>query len=293
MIDSFLNYIQHEKRYSKNTLISYQSDLLQFNFFLDQTYQVPTPEKADYNLIRAWIVSLSDSGINPKSINRKIATLKSYYKFLIKKEYIQTNPVVRIKPLKVAKQTPDFIEEDKLMQLLDGVDFGKDFFGLRNKLILEFLYATGTRLDELLQLQMHHIDFYNLTVKVVGKRKRERIIPIQSNLANLIKEYQERKLVYFDLVENEYLILTDDGKQSYPAFIYLIVKKYLSLITSQDKKSPHTLRHSFATHLLNKGADLNAIKDLLGHSSLSATQVYTHNSLDKLKAIFNQAHPKA
>jgi len=212
---------------------------------------------------------------------------------MLRKGFLQTNPTARIKPLKVAKQNPDFIDEALLLQLLDNLRFEQNFFGLRDRLILEFLYATGIRLDELIKLQDKDIDLHSQTVKVLGKRKKERIIPFHHPLSALIISYQESRNLHFGAIEEGWFMLTDEGNITYPSFIYNTVKKYLGLITSQEKRSPHTLRHSFATHLLNKGADINAIKELLGHTSLSATQVYTHNSLDKLKAIFDQAHPKA
>jgi integrase/recombinase XerC len=294
MINSFLNYIQYEKRYGTNTLNAYQNDLKQFESFLLEVYEILKPEEATFPIIRSWVVSLTEQTLEARSINRKIATLKSFYKFLLKKDIIQKNPVVHIKPLKVSSPTPAFVEEDKLLKLLDGIAFEDNFFDLRSQLILEVLYGTGIRLNELIQLQWKDIDFYQRAIKIVGKGNKERWIPLHQQLIHLIKKYELVKNQYFaEKLNHTFLIVGDNGGKSYPTLIYKTVTKYLSLITTSDKKSPHILRHTFATHLLNKGADLNAIKDLLGHANLSATQIYTHNTLDKLREVFEQAHPKA
>lgn len=293
MIDSFLNYIELEKRYSPHTLISYRNDLEQCLAFLDETYGLDELPKADYHQLRAWIVYLSQSNLSPVSINRKIATLKSYFKFLLRREIIQQNPTVKIRSLKTPKTTPTFVEESKLLNLLEQVTFSDDFSGKRDKIILETLYGTGIRVSELLNLEEGDIAFTSQSIKVLGKGDKARIIPIYPELMQNISEFIQFKKIEFPDSIYQQLILTDQGLPAYPMLIYNTVKKYLNLVTTQDHKSPHTLRHSFATHLLNKGADLNAIKDLLGHSSLSATQIYTHNTLDRLKEIFEQAHPKA
>lgn len=294
MIKSFLNYIQYEKRYSNHTLLSYQNDLEQFQSYVLEVYTFDNLLEVDFQMIRSWIVSLDEQKFSPVSINRKIATLKSFYKFLLRNNHITKNPTVRIKSLKTAQKTPDFVEEQKLLLLLDGLHFSNTFEDLRSKVILETLYGTGIRVSELIHLQFSDIDFYNKQIKVLGKRSKERIIPLHDTLIFLMKHYELVKKVQFTEQNSvPYFILTDHGEQAYPKLIYNTVRKYLAIITTQDKKSPHTLRHTFATHLLNKGADLNAIKDLLGHASLSATQIYTHNSLDRLKEVFDQAHPKA
>jgi len=291
MVNSFLSYIEFEKRYSQHTLISYKIDLEQFSNYLISTYQITNPAEANYNIIRSWILSLVENEISAKTINRKIACLRSYYKFLLKKGTIVKDPTLKIKTPKVKKALPVFVEEENMSRLLDQLEFGEKLEGLRDKLILEFLYGTGVRLSELINIKDGDINGFERTVKVLGKGNKQRIIPINKTLLELIDIYKTKKREA--MVVNEFLIVTDNGEQSYPMFIYRIVKKYLSLITTSEKKSPHVLRHTFATHLLNKGADLNAIKDLLGHSSLAATQVYTHNSIEKLKAIFDQAHPKS
>lgn len=292
MIESYLNYIRYEKRYSNHTFISYQNDLSQFSAFSKDSYELSCPSEASYQVIRAWIVTLAETEITAKSINRKIACLRSFYKFLLKQGTIQKDPTLRLKAPKINKQLPHFVEENDLLNLLDHFIFSEDFYGFRDKLILELLYGTGIRLSELISIKEEHINKFERIIKIKGKGNKERIIPLNENLMNLINIYKKEREKVIER-PNEYLIITDKGEQCYPMFIYRTVKNYLDTIPTLEKRSPHVLRHTFATHLLNKGADLNAIKDLLGHSSLAATQVYTHNSLDKLKAIFEQAHPKA
>lgn len=294
MIESFLNYIRYEKRLSDHTFISYQKDLQQYSVFISEQYQCQEIQLSDHNMLRSWVVFLVEKKLDPNSINRKLACLKSFFKFLVKKQVINLNPTLKLKPLKTAKRNPDFVEEEKLLHLLNDVPFEEDFEGCRSKLILEILYGTGIRLSELIHLKWGDIDFYQKQIKVKGKRNKERIIPLNEPLLKLIKIYELTKRSHFlGELNQPYLIVTVKGEKSYPMLIYKTVKKYLNIITTKDKRSPHTLRHSFATHLLNKGANLNAIKDLLGHSSLSATQVYTHNSLEQLKKVYSQAHPKA
>lgn len=291
MVNAFLSYIEFEKRYSKHTLISYKNDLDQFCTYLNSSYQSNDPALANYNLIRSWILTLVENQISAKSINRKIACLRSYYKFLLKKGIIENDPTLKIKAPKVKKTLPVFVEEENMSKLLDQLTFEETFKGIRDKLILEFLYGTGVRLSELINIKEGDVSKFEGTVKILGKGNKQRIIPINKTLLELIDIYKKTKKD--QKMDSEFLIVTDQGEKTYPMFIYRIVNNYLSLITTAEKKSPHVLRHSFATHLLNKGADLNAIKDLLGHSSLAATQVYTHNSIEKLKAIFDQAHPKS
>lgn len=293
MIDSFLRYIEYEKRYSPKTVISYSGDLKQFQEYLISIYEIHHLQEADFGIIRSWIVSLVDKGLGSKSINRKIATLRSYYKFLMRSGVIEKDPTLRIKAPKVKKALPVFVEEQSLIKLLDQVEYPQDFEGQRDKIVLELLYGTGIRLSELLGLLESDIDLHGGTIRVLGKGNKERIIPLNKSLIPEVENYVQLKKSTADVAGNTKLITTNKGKDAYPMLIYRIVKKYLPLVTSIDKKSPHVLRHSFATHLLDKGADLNAIKELLGHANLAATQVYTHNSLDKLKAIFKQAHPKA
>ncbi len=292
MIKSFLQYISFEKRYSKHTVTSYGNDLAQFENHLNSMYDGLQTEEATHAVIREWVISLAESGIANRSINRKIVALRSYYKFLLKRGSILSNPADKIRALKIRKNIPHFVRENDMVQLMDHVNFGDDFEGLRDQLVLEILYGTGMRLSELINLKTTDYNQFEGQFKVLGKRNKERIIPTTVNLESLIKRYIATKNRSFSLNDNPYLIVTNSGKRTYPMFIYRIVSKFLKL-TSVDKKSPHILRHTFATHLLERGADLNAVKDLLGHQSLAATQVYTHNTLGKLKKIFDQAHPKA
>jgi len=292
MIDSFLKYLQYEKRLSQHTLTSYRSDLSQAESFLNTEFSYGLKD-ANYQALRTWLIHLVEQGLESKSVNRKIASLKSYYKFLLKREEIEKNPADKLKPLKTPKMLPSFVRESEMTILLDQITFPEGFVGVRDKLVLDFLYGTGVRLSELINLKEEDINFYQSHVKVLGKRNKERVIPIPAPLAEEVRKYIALKRE--QLFENfsNFLIVTDEGGKAYPMMIYRTVKAYLNMVTSSEKKSPHVLRHTFATHLLNKGADLNAVKDLLGHANLAATQVYTHNTLDKLKAVYKQAHPKA
>ncbi|XOV92353.1 MAG: tyrosine-type recombinase/integrase [Bacteroidota bacterium] len=293
MIESFLRYLQFEKRYSNHTLEAYRRDLSQFTDYLKETFEISDFHESEHVHLRGWIVSQIESGISPRSVNRKIATLKSFYKFLQSREHLVKNPASRLKPLKTEKKLPSFVREAEIDNLLDQIEYSDDFEGLRDKLILELLYGTGIRLAELIGLKDQDINNFQENIKVLGKRNKERVIPIGKNLVQLIKRYKEKRQLEVFEEMNRFLLVTNSGQQLYPMFVYRLVKKYLQLVTTLSKKSPHVLRHTFATHLLNKGADLNAVKDLLGHTSLAATQVYTHNSMEKLKSVFDQAHPKA
>ncbi|NJN41727.1 MAG: tyrosine-type recombinase/integrase [Flammeovirgaceae bacterium] len=292
MINSFVKYLQYEKRVSGHTLTSYKTDLKQLNLFLLQTFDENKPENANYGMIRSWIVSLMEEGNDPRSINRKIACLRTYYKFLMKQEVIDKSPMTKIKVLKTKKKLPHFVKENDMATLLDNAAFELTHSGIREKLILELLYGTGIRLSELINISDKDIDLRNKTIKVLGKRNKERVIPFTQGLIPVIKEYIKVRDHDFSNSCN-YLFRTDKGKKLYPALVQRIVNKYLKAFSTVEKKSPHVLRHSYATHLLNKGAEINAVKDLLGHSNLSATQIYTHNSVEKLKKAFDQAHPKA
>jgi integrase/recombinase XerC len=291
MIKSFLRYLQFEKRYSEHTVIAYAADLEQFSVFLSQ--EGIDIGVVDYPAIRLWVISLVEDGLHPATINRKMASLRSFYKFLRKRELITQDPSQRLQALKTPKRLPEFLQEKDINQLFDHHKFNNDFFGLRDKLILELLYGTGMRRAELLGLEHSSINIKKRQIKVLGKRNKERIIPVTGTVTNLIVEYNEQKNNHFGELDSATLIVTDKGEACYPMLIYRTVVKYLGGVVSLDKKSPHVLRHTYATHLLNNGADLNAVKDLLGHSSLAATQVYTHNSLEKLRKVFQQAHPKA
>ena len=291
-IERFIRYLQFEKRFSSHTVIAYTHDLNQFNDFL--ALQELDLLSATYHDVRGWMLDLMDQGFEAKTVNRKISVLRSFYKFLQREELTQSNPMAQIRAPKVPKRLPVVIEEQKLDVLLDSEkSFSDDFGGRRDRLILELLYGTGMRLSELVGLKDQDVYIYEQYIKVLGKRNKERIIPLGSPLVKLVKEYFQEKLSQNFYNKAASLIVTNEGKAAYPQFIYRIVKKSLSDISTQHKKSPHILRHTFATSLLNKGADLNAIKELLGHSSLAATQVYTHNSIEKLKSVYKQAHPKA
>ena len=290
-LDRFYTYIQHEKRFSPHTLTAYKTDLLQFFAFADSQGNASF---TDVFLVRNWIVHLLDQQNDARSINRKMSSLKTYFKFLLREKLIEDNPMSKIQSPKTAKKLPVVIREEKINQLLDGKEnFEDGFSGTRDKLVVELLFGTGIRLAELLGLTETDINWYENTIKVTGKRSKERIVPLNKELLLLTKEYLNvKKSKNFDN-NSLNLIVTDTGNAPYPKLIYRIVQKYLGYITTQNKKSPHILRHTFATTLLNNGADLNAIKELLGHANLSATQVYTHNSVERLKLIYKQAHPKA
>jgi integrase/recombinase XerC len=293
MVKSFLKYLQYEKRYSQHTITSYSTDLNQFEKFLTFHYPNTKIEEADHRIIREWLVFLMEENHNPKSINRKIASLRSYFKFLLKQELIDRDPSLKIRVLKSPKNIPQFVKEVDIIRILDEHEYEEGFAGIRDKLLLELLYGTGIRMSELIHMKENDINYYDESVKVLGKRNKERIIPLAKELIILIKKYNIEKRKIFNTNEIDYIIVTNNGSKCYPMMVYRTVKKYLDIFTTLDKRSPHILRHTFATHLLNKGAELNAVKDLLGHTSLAATQVYTHNSLEKLKKVFDQAHPKA
>jgi integrase/recombinase XerC len=253
-------------------------------------------------MIRSWLASLIEEKTSPRSINRKLSTLKSFYKFLLKEGVLIVNPMRKIISLKTSKTLPVFVEKNKMEMLFEKTDFGSGFPALRDRMILEILYATGMRLSELVNLKETDIDFHQSELKVLGKRNKERLIPFSNKFAELLKTYLREKMTWLEndgsvkssfTEEDCWFILINNGKKAYPGFIYKTVTKYLSQVTTLQKTSPHVLRHTFATHLLNNGAELNAVKELLGHASLSATQVYTHNTIEKLKKIYKQAHPKA
>lgn len=293
-LERFIQYIKFEKRYSPHTVSAYQSDLDQFFKFLNEPEQtVTSPAEITYQHIRNWMVHLMGE-MTARSVNRKIATLRKYFKFLLREGLITDNPTSKIQSPKNVKRLPVVVEDEKLNAMLNSDEvFGDDFEGVRDKLVLEILFGTGIRLAELVGLKEQDIDIYNDTMKVLGKRNKERIVPINHELKLLLEQYIELKKNRNSDNNSLTLIVTNKGSDVYPKFIYLIVHKYLSYISTQNKKSPHVLRHTFATSLLNRGADLNAIKELLGHANLSATQVYTHNSVERLKSIYKQAHPKA
>ncbi len=290
-IQSFLNYIEFEKRYSKHTLESYTNDLLQFDAFL-KPYEKEVAQALHID-IRNWMVSMMEQKITPRSINRKISTLQSFYKFLLRKGEIKKTPMAKVQTPKTSKRLPVFVELPGIEKLLKDTEFPEGYEGLRDKMIIELLYGTGMRRSELMNLKESDFDSYNSQVKVLGKGNKERIIPVHNQLTASIKHFIDEKRKAIPEQQGNFLIVNESGKKLDAATVYHCVKKYLNLVTTVDKRSPHTLRHTFATHLMNNGADINAVKELLGHSSLAATQVYTHNTIDKLKNIYKQAHPKA
>ncbi|RZL33579.1 MAG: integrase [Pedobacter sp.] len=293
LLNSFLTYLSHEKRYSQHTVTSYQADLLQFHEYILKTFELDVLE-IKHTHVRSFMVDLMDNKSSENTINRKISALRSFYKFLSREGKTVSNPMLLIKAPKIPKRLPVFVDNQKLDQLLDSDAFFNDSFSSkRDHLVIELLFGTGIRLTELIGLKETDVDVYANTIKVLGKRNKERIIPINKQLINQLNSYIElKKLQNFNnnLLN---LIVTNAGSVAYPKLIYRIVSSYLSLVSTNDKRSPHVLRHSYATSLLNAGADLNAIKELLGHASLAATQVYTHNSIERLKTIYKQAHPKA
>jgi integrase/recombinase XerC len=297
--DRYIDYLRFEKRYSTHTILAYHTDLDDFTKFLSLQYSITDLLQTDHNLIRSWLISLIDRKISPRSINRKLSTLKSFYRYCQKQDLITSSPMLKVITPRTSKQLPVFLTHDNLEDLLQKVEFTNDYEGWRDKMIITLFYATGIRKAELVQIKSSDLDLQKGTLKVLGKRNKERIVPFGENVINMLKEYLEKRDEF--LTENMYaspnntlsLFVTSKGLPVYPRLVYNIVHKYLSLIASNSKLSPHVLRHTFATHMLDDGAALNAIKEILGHSGLAATQVYTHNTIEKLKTIYKQAHPRA
>ena len=276
---------------SPHTLTAYQTDLLHFTDFLKNEYHTDDVKSAGHREVRAFMAFQMDSGLSAKTVNRKLSCIKAFFKYLLQQQIIKENTVSKIQGPKTPKKLPVFVEENKMEDLLDGLYFEEDYNGIQNRLILNLLYQTGIRRAELLQLKTSDVDLFNSEIKVLGKRRKERIIPVNLEL--------KRNLESFMLVKKEkglredFMFVSLKNKPLSPTQIYVIVKKYLSLVTTLHRKSPHVLRHTFATHLLNNGADINAVKELLGHANLSATQIYTHNTIEKLKKTYLQAHPRS
>jgi len=286
--NKFIIYLSSEKRFSDHTVKSYSTDLKQFTSFLYDEFQIiDSIDEVRFQIIRTWIASLLEKGISPRSVNRKISTLKSYFKFLIRQGVVLENPMIKLVAPKSKKRLPIFIEEEQIASLLNEVQFEDGFTGERNKLIIELFYVTGIRLSELINIKISDVNFQSQVIKVLGKRNKERLIPLSSNVLEELKSFIDKYQIECFLFANE------DGKKLYTKLVYRIVNKYIGKISSVNKRSPHILRHTFATHMLNNGADINAIKELLGHANLSATQVYTHNTIEKLKTVYKQAHPRA
>jgi integrase/recombinase XerC len=284
LVNFFLDHLSIERRLSSHTITSYSTDLEQFTAFINpmELQQVQAMD------VRKWLISLSDDSIQNRSINRKLATLRTFYKYLLRTGKITENPMASIRMVKTTKKIPHFVRESEMETLVENRVIATNFSEARDELILFLLYGTGIRLAELISLQNSQVNLAAKTIRVIGKRNKERMIPIPAFLVELIETYRQ-----FCPFENAHLLLTDKGEPLYPMFVQRLVKKNLGEFSQLEKLSPHVLRHTYATHLLNRGADLNAIKELLGHANLAATQVYTHNSMEKMKAIYQQAHPKA
>ena len=292
-IQSFIDYLKFEKRYSPHTIISYQTDLDQFFAFLKSQYDSPSLSAITPGFVRSWLAEMRNDDITPKSLNRKISSLKSFFKYQLKVGEVKHSPMVTIVSPKVSKRLPSFVAQNEMETLQQYVEFPDTWKGQTDKLLLELFYATGMRLSELINLKDSQLDAANGQVKVLGKGNKERIIPVSKELATRMSSYAENKKQRFPDATFANLFLNEKGKPLYPKYVYNVVKANLSLVTTLKKKSPHVLRHTFATHLTNNGADLNAVKELLGHSSLAATQIYTHNTIEKLKDVYKKAHPKA
>lgn len=292
-LSHFLEYLQLEKNYSAHTITAYEYDLTSFSEFLLEEYEQEALEEVHYPQIRQWIVSLVDNGISNRSVNRKISSLKAYYRFLQKTKQLEVSPLAKHKALKTPKKLQIPFSETEVERALDSIE-ANDFESCRNKLILELFYSTGIRRMELIEIKVGNIDVERQLLKVLGKRNKERFIPLLDGVLETLKNYlmEREKLLREKSRECEYLFLTAKGVKVYEGLVYSIINNYFRSVSDKVKKSPHILRHSFATHLLNQGADLNAVKELLGHSSLASTQVYTHNSIAELSAVYRKSHPR-
>ena len=290
--NKFYDYLLLEKNYSQHTVIAYINDIGFFESFLSKEFEDDNLLRVNYNQIRSWIVSLSDDGISNASINRKISSLKSFYKFLLKTKQIDTSPLLKHKALKAPKKIQIPFSEKEVDMVLNQIKYKDGFEGVRDKLIVDLFYTTGIRRTELINLKIHNVDLSNKTIKVIGKRNKERIIPILTIIEDQIKKYLSERSIIEELKDSEYFFLLLNGVKLNDSFVYRLINYYFSNVSEKVKKSPHILRHTFATHLLNNGADINSVKELLGHSSLASTQVYTHNSLAELQKVYNGAHPR-
>ncbi len=293
--ERFLQYIRFGKRYSPHTVLAYQKDLAQFQLYLEQVFPGCEIVQADHQMIRSWLVALMNQKLTARSVNRKLSALKSFYRYLLREQMITANPMVKVVAPKIPRHLPEFVPEEQLSEILSLVIETEDYQQLRDRMIVELFYATGIRRNELINLKDPDISFQMHTIKVLGKRNKERLIPLGNHLESLLQTYLSVKQKEFELVchAEGWLFLSKKGKQLNPRSVYQIVNETLERLSHIEKRSPHVLRHSFATHMLNHGADLNAIKELLGHANLSATQVYTHNTIEKLKKVYEQAHPRA
>ncbi|UII80505.1 tyrosine-type recombinase/integrase [Flagellimonas sp. CMM7] len=291
-VESFISYLQLEKNYSLHTIKAYEKDVTEFSDFCSIEYDITDIAEVNYTIIRSWIVFMSNKEIANRTINRKISSLRAYYRFLQKINQISVSPLVKHKALKTSKKLEVPFSEKEMEEILSEIPFDNDFEGVRDKLIIELLYATGIRRAELVGLQLKDINYANNTIKVLGKRNKERILPLLPSTISMLQNYVLLRSKLEKTESSSYLFLTKGGLKIYETLVYRTINKYFSLVSPKVKKSPHILRHTFATHLLNRGADLNSVKELLGHSSLASTQVYTHNSIAELKKVHLKAHPR-
>lgn len=291
-LEAYQNYLEKEKKYSALTLKAYVGDVNVFVDYLNLYHNEIQLEEVNYSVIRSWMVLLVESGLSNKSVNRKISSLKSFYKFLLKIKEIKINPLLKHKSLKTPKKIQIPFSEKEIQNVFQVNQFSDDFEGIRNQLILELFYATGIRRIELINLKIQNVDFSNKAIKVLGKRNKERIVPLLQCTEEVLKKYIQARGCEKKMLSNDVLILSKKGNKVSESFVYRLINDYFSTVSLKVKKSPHVLRHSFATHLLNNGADLNSVKELLGHASLSSTQVYTHSSLTELKKVYQEAHPR-
>ncbi|MGB5692214.1 MAG: tyrosine-type recombinase/integrase [Flavobacteriaceae bacterium] len=292
-VEAFQSYLSLEKNYSVHTLKAYSRDILTFKEFCADEFELDDLRRADYNIIRTWIISLVENGISNRTVNRKIASLAAYYKFLLKIEEISANPLAKHKSLKTAKKIEVPFSVSEMETILKEIDYPENFEGSRDRLIIELLYTTGIRRAELIGLKLQDVDLHSRVLRVLGKRNKERLVPLLNSTISYYNEYLKYRAELAGNKELEFVLLTKTGRNIYETLVYRIINRYFSIVSSKVKKSPHILRHTFATHLLNKGADLNAVKELLGHSSLASTQVYTHSSIAELKKVHASAHPRS
>ncbi|MEK9755471.1 MAG: tyrosine-type recombinase/integrase [Bacteroidota bacterium] len=293
LIGKFLDYLRIEKNYSNHTITAYNKDLNEFKDFLLNDFKSSNIKNVEYKLIRSWIVSMVNNNLSNRSINRKISSLKSFYKFLVKTQTIKVSPLISHSPLKQSKKIQVPFSKEEIKELLDGDLFKNDYRGILQKTIIQFFYFTGVRRFELISIKNSDIDFDSSSLKIMGKRNKERIIPMLPSLIEVTRDYMNSKIKNSIKSNNDFLFQNSKGDQLSEKFVYRTVNQYFKLVSPKVKKAPHVLRHSFATHLINEGADINSVKELLGHSSLSATQVYSHTSMERIKEVFNNSHPRA
>jgi len=291
-LNSFMDYLVKERNYSSHTIIAYKNDLIEFKKFCLKEFNHGNLNTSNYSFIRSWIVSLVESGLTNRSINRKISVLRSYFNFLLKIGEIEINPLKNHKPLKEEKKVQVPFSEKEINLLLDGKFFKKDYEGTMIKTLIVLFYSTGLRLSEVTNLKNKSVDLVNKKIKVLGKRNKERIIPIIESLKDQLLKFQELKKEIMSELESEFFFVNEKNIKLKNIYVYKVVNKYLNKVSTKSKRSPHMLRHSFATHLLNNGADINSVKELLGHASLAATQIYTHTSMEKIKSIYKKSHPR-